>query len=79
MTEANKKTKQKTGDLGKIILDTSCLQQVSSGGGCPVEKFIYVLFIATGLTTDLTCDLTPIIFQVSSMPPMSLTERDSQG
>jgi len=49
MTEPSKKKKPVS--LGKIILDTSCLQQQSSGSGgaCPVEKFLYVLFIATGV------------------------------
>ena len=54
MTEAKEKEKKegikKTGGLGKVILDTSCLQASGGGGGCPVEKVIYVLFLATGLS-----------------------------
>ena len=51
MTEAKEKEKggtKKTGGLGKVILDTSCLQASGGGGGCPVEKVLYVIFLATG-------------------------------
>ena len=54
MTEAKEKEKEKegtkkTGSLGKVILDTSCLQASGGGGGgCPVEKVLYVLFLVTG-------------------------------
>merc|ERR550519_2937708 len=40
---------KKTGGLGKVILDTSCLQTSGGGGGCPVEKVLYVIFLATGI------------------------------
>ena len=30
--------------LGKIRLDTSCLQQQGGGGGCPMEKLFYIFF-----------------------------------
>ena len=55
MTEgAEKGARKKTGGgLGKVILDTSCLQTSGGGGGCPVEKFLYVLFLATGLSLPL--------------------------
>ena len=49
MTEAKEKGgSKKTGGLGKVILDTSCLQASGGGGGCPVEKVLYVIFLATG-------------------------------
>ena len=63
MTEAKEKEKgerKKTGGLGKVILDTSCLQASGGGGGgCPVEKVLYVIFLATGCSLDLSsilCD-----------------------
>ena len=34
--------------LGKIRLDTSCLQGGGGGGGCPAEKLLYVLFAIIG-------------------------------
>ena len=34
-------------NLGKIRLDTSCLQG-GGGGGCPAEKLLYVLFAVIG-------------------------------
>merc|ERR1719219_787188 len=52
MTEAKEKgDRKKTGGLGKVILDTSCLQASGGGGGggCPVEKVLYVIFLATGI------------------------------
>ena len=30
--------------LGKIRLDTACLQGGGGGGGCPAEKLLYVIF-----------------------------------
>jgi len=33
--------------LGKIRLDTGCLDQ-GGGGGCPAEKFLYVIFAFIG-------------------------------
>lgn len=39
------KSTLKKGNLGTIRLDTSCLQgQAGAGGGCPVEKLLYVIF-----------------------------------
>jgi len=35
--------------LGKIRLDTSCLQGGGGGGGCPAEKLLYVLFAIIGI------------------------------
>jgi len=42
------KSAKKGPSLGKIRLDTSCLQQQSSGS-CPMEKFLYALFLVTGV------------------------------
>jgi len=41
--DSKSSTEQKP-SLGKIRLDTSCLQQSSGGGGCPMEKLVYVFF-----------------------------------
>lgn len=48
MTETKQRPDKKSPGLGKIRLDTSCLQQESSGS-CPMEKFLYILFLVTGL------------------------------
>ena len=61
MTEAKEKEKgerKKTGGLGKVILDTSCLQASGGGGGgCPVEKVLYVIFLVTGCSLDLSSSI----------------------
>ena len=43
-------TPGKKASLGKIRLDTSCLQGGGGGGGggCPAEKLLYVLFGVIG-------------------------------
>ena len=48
----NKTTNPEAGEkksLGKIRLDTGCLDQGGGGGGgCPAEKFLYVIFAIVG-------------------------------
>ena len=83
MTEAKEKEKgerKKTGGLGKVILDTSCLQASGGGGGgCPVEKVLYVIFLATGCSLDLSsilCD--SMVLQVFCTQLMWQTETSSE-
>ena len=70
MTEAKEKGgSKKTGGLGKVILDTSCLQASGGGGGCPVEKVLYVIFLATGwslLSTDSNYTMVHCRYSVRS-------------
>ena len=35
--------------LGKIRVDASSLQAGGGGGGCPMEKFMYIIFAVLGM------------------------------